>query len=140
MTNENNNPSSAKKKILILEDDKFLLRLYADKFISNGFDVYTADNGIDALKIFDKAKPDIVIIDLNVPQLNGVETLKIMRNTSDKVCFIVFTNYDKDIFDQEEREEIDRLVDNYLLKIDTTPDELLEHIRKLCQKNNILSK
>ncbi len=138
MANENNNLSSVKKKILILEDDKFLLSLYADKFISNGFDVYTADNGIDALKIFDKAKPDIVIVDLNVPQLNGVETLKIMRNTNDNACFIVFTNYDKDIFDQEEREEIDKLVDNYLLKIDTTPDELLEHIRKLCQKNNIL--
>ncbi len=140
MTSIDNNQSADKKKILILEDDKFLLSLYADKFISNGFDVYTADNGIDALKIFDKVKPDVVIVDLNVPKLNGLETLKIMQSGKNNTCFIVFTNYDKDIFDEKEQAEIDKLVDNYLLKIDTTPDELLEHIKQLCHKDNFSSK
>ncbi len=140
MTSIDNNQSADKKKILILEDDKFLLSLYADKFISNGFDVYTADNGIDALKIFDKVKPDVVIVDLNVPKLNGLETLKIMQSEKNNTCFIVFTNYDKDIFDEEEQAEIDKLVDNYLLKIDTTPDELLEYIKQLCHKDNFSSK
>ncbi len=124
------------KKVLIIEDDVFLLSLYADKFAQNGFKVYAAKDGIEGLRLFRQVKPDVVIIDLNIPELGGIETLKIMHQDfqASNTCFIVFTNYDRDTLSAEENEAVDKIVKEYLLKIDITPDELVDKVKQLCER------
>ncbi len=123
-------------KVLIIEDDVFLLSLYADKFAQNDFKVYAAKDGIEGLRLFRQVKPDVVIVDLNIPELGGVETLKVMHQDSqgDSTCFIVFTNYDRDTLSAEDNEAVDKIVKEYLLKIDITPDELVDKVKQLCER------
>ncbi len=125
-----------KLKVLIIEDDAFLLGLYSDKFAQNGFKVYAAKDGLEGLRLFRQVKPDVVIVDLNIPELGGVETLKVMHQDpqANNACFIVFTNYDRDTLSAEENEAVDKIVKEYLLKIDITPDELVAKVKQLCQK------
>lgn len=129
-----------KFKVLIIEDDAFLLSLYADRFVQNGFTVYAARDGIEGLRLFRQVKPDVVIVDLNIPELGGVETLKIMHQDSQasNTCFIVFTNYDRDTLSAEENEIVDKIVKEYLLKIDITPDELVDKVKKLCEQKKVV--
>ncbi len=65
-----------KKKILIVDDDSFLLDMYALKFSQNNFEVYTAGSGLHALeKIKNGLSPDLLLIDIIMPEMDGFETL-----------------------------------------------------------------
>lgn len=67
-------------KILIIDDDKFFLRVLSDAFRENGFAVVTADDGIKGIRACLDEKPDVAIVDLVMPNLGGVSTcLEIAR-------------------------------------------------------------
>ncbi|MFH1427731.1 MAG: response regulator [Patescibacteria group bacterium] len=81
-------------KILIVEDDTFLLNMYADKFRAEKFDVSVADNGIKALKLAQENKPEIILLDILLPKKNGfevLEELKANKETSN-IAVILLTN------------------------------------------------
>ena len=69
-----------KKKILVVEDDKFLLKAYEIKFKQSDFDVILATDGINGFKLAEKEKPSLIILDLMLPRMNGFEFLKKIKS------------------------------------------------------------
>lgn len=82
------------KKILFVEDDLMIIRIYRTKFQSEGFEVDVATDGQSALDLLKKSAPDLVLLDLQLPKVNGVEVLKHIRSRPEtkSVPVIVFSN------------------------------------------------
>ena len=82
------------KKILIIEDDKVTANIYCNKFRVEGFEVELAVDGMEGMKALASFEPDIVITDLMLPKLNGIEVIKTIRSNSATAGLpvIVFTN------------------------------------------------
>lgn len=73
--------SEAKKKILLVEDDLALAQVYKSRLELEGFDVNHAENGEVALKSAIEYKPDLILLDVMMPKINGFDVLDILRST-----------------------------------------------------------
>jgi DNA-binding response OmpR family regulator len=121
----------AKKiKILLIEDDAFLLSMYATKFELEGFEIISADDGEKALKMAGKEKPDIILLDVLLPKMDGFEVLKeLKKNEETKATpVILLTNL-------SQRDDVEKglalgAVD-YLIKAHFMPTEVVEKIKKI---------
>jgi DNA-binding response OmpR family regulator len=82
------------KRILIIEDDRFIADVYQAKFHAEGFLVDTASNGRSGLKQFDLNQPDLALVDLMLPEINGVEVIRSMRARAGnrELPILVFSN------------------------------------------------
>jgi DNA-binding response OmpR family regulator len=82
------------KRILIIEDDRFIADIYQAKLSAEGFLVDVASNGRSGLKQFDLNQPDLVLVDLMLPEINGVEVIRSMhaRSSNRELPIIVFSN------------------------------------------------
>lgn len=82
------------KKIAIIEDDPSLLAALHDKFESEGFSIFTANNGREGLEVIQKNNPDIVLLDIIMPVMDGLTMLKELRKTEvgKKLPVIILTN------------------------------------------------
>jgi len=67
-------------KVLVVDDEEFILSLLRNGLSENGFEVVTAKNGFDAILAVEEQKPDIVITDIMMPKLTGLEFLKAIKN------------------------------------------------------------
>jgi DNA-binding response OmpR family regulator len=70
-----------KSKILLVEDDQGLGNVYQVRLTAEGFDVRWVQNGEDALKTALEYRPDLILLDVMMPKLNGFDVLDILRNT-----------------------------------------------------------
>lgn len=78
------------KKVLIIDDDPFFLKVLTDNFRDNGFAVFSANDGIEGVKVYLESLPDVVISDLVMPRMGGVSTcLEIARLAGDTPPVIV---------------------------------------------------
>ena len=73
-------PKMSATKVLIVDDESFIINLLKNGLSENGFDVITADNGFDAILAVEEQKPDVVITDIMMPRLTGLEFLKALKN------------------------------------------------------------
>jgi CheY-like chemotaxis protein len=71
------------KKILLVDDDAFVLRVFRDGLLRQGFVVDTAHDGLEAIKSLQENKPDIVVLDLMMPKFTGVDVVKFIRGRPD---------------------------------------------------------
>src|SRR5665213_1217456 len=71
------------KTIFIVEDNPVISKLYRDKFLREGFQVELAEDGLAAMKMLAKLRPDLVVLDLMLPHFSGVDVLKQIRATPD---------------------------------------------------------
>lgn len=79
------------KKILVVDNDQFILEFISDVISQEGFEVITAEDGLSALDILENYTPDIVFIDMIMPNINGKKLCKIIRGMKDlEHCYIVF--------------------------------------------------
>lgn len=116
------------KRILIVEDEQVLSSAYETLLKQAGYDVEVAYDGKDALSKTEKIDPDLILLDLRMPIMDGVEFLKHYNLAKDhpKVKVILFSNYDM----QEEIDEAYRLgADKYVLKAWVSPKELLHMVK-----------
>ncbi len=129
-----------KRKILIVDDDNFLLDMYALKFSQNNFEVYTASSGVQALeKLKGGLSPDVLLMDIIMPEMNGFEAMEQMN--SQKLCpncmKVVLSN-------KSEQADIDRGtaigVSGYIVKANSTPAEVIEQVVKILEKNFVIPK
>jgi DNA-binding response OmpR family regulator len=119
-----------KKHILIVEDDEMLSKTLSERLVADGFDVIIETDGQAGLERVQKDIPDIVILDLTLPKLDGVDVLKKMRADSKTahIPVIVSTNRD-DIDTVSATLESGGLVD-FLAKHEWKLDDIAALVRK----------
>lgn len=116
-------------KIAIVEDDRVISQMYRIKFESEGYDVETAGNGKLGLALIEEMGPDIILLDLMMPEMTGDVMLAKLRETSwgKDLKVIVLTN----VGEQEIPEEVKKLgVSAVILKADMTPSQVVELVKK----------
>jgi len=118
--------SKKNKKILLVEDDKFIAEIYFHKLSESGFDVKLAEDGELGIELFKEFDPDLVLLDIMLPKKNGWEVLReisALRKNQDGKKVIMLTNLgEKDKVDQA----VERGVDGYFVKSSLTPNDLLK--------------
>lgn len=83
-----------KKKVLIVDDSQFLRNRLKEILEKNGFQVVgIAQNGLEALTQYEKLKPDLVTLDIIMPQINGLETLKKLRAVDPAAAIVIITSF-----------------------------------------------
>ncbi len=82
-----------KKKILVAEDEEGLRLLYKEELESEGYEVLTARNGKEAIQQLETGKPDLVILDIVMPVMDGMETLGRIVGKERKIPIIINTSY-----------------------------------------------
>jgi two-component system, NtrC family, response regulator AtoC len=80
-------------KILIIEDDTDLADLIRSVLEKERYRVFCAANGWDGIRLHDQNRPDLILLDLRLPEMNGIETLRTIRQYDDKVAVVVLTGY-----------------------------------------------
>ncbi|HSX15800.1 MAG TPA: response regulator [Candidatus Saccharimonadales bacterium] len=116
------------QKIAIIEDDQAISQMYRIKFEAEGYTVETAGNGKLGLELAEKMRPDIILLDLMMPEMNGDDMLKQLRATSwgKHVKVIVLTN----VGEQEAPEDLEKLgVRRFIVKAEMTPRQVAEMVK-----------
>jgi DNA-binding response OmpR family regulator len=116
-------------KIAIIEDDVAIAQMYRIKFESEGYTVSVAENGLLGLKLIEKFAPDIVLLDLMMPEMNGDEMLLAMRASDwgKDVKVIILTN----MGEQEAPLTLRELgVSAFIVKANMTPRQVAELVKK----------
>ncbi len=118
------------KEILIVEDEDMLRKIYTTLFEMENFKVHKAKNGYEAVQALKTIKPDVVILDLLMPVMNGFEFLEavnLKKNYPD-LKVLVLSN----LSDQTSLDKITRLgASKYVLKASISPSALVEEVRRL---------
>lgn len=120
-------------KAAVIEDDQDLQYIYKLKLEREGFAVKTASNGVEGLEIIKDFQPNIILLDLMMPVMNGTEMLSRLRAETwgSDVRVIVLTNISKDEAPQALRF---LHVDRYIVKAHHTPAQVIEIVREILGK------
>ena len=116
-------------KIAIIEDDLAIAQMYRLKFEAEGYKVEIAENGKLGLELCEEMKPDLVLLDLMMPEMNGDEMLEKMRSTDwgKEIKVIILTN----VGQQEAPDQLQKLqVSAYIVKAEMTPKQVSELAKK----------
>jgi len=115
-------------KIAIVEDDQAISQMYRIKFEAEGYKVETAENGKLGLALAEDMKPDIMLVDLMMPEMNGDEMLQKLRATDwgKRIKVIVLTN-----MGEQEAPEILKSLDvrRFIVKAEMTPRQVAEMVK-----------
>ncbi|MBI3442783.1 MAG: response regulator [Candidatus Sungbacteria bacterium] len=122
--------NTTRKKILIIDDDPFIADMYVVKFKAEGFEVEAANNGKTGIERATKMKPDIILLDVVMPAIDGFDVLQKLRGDASlghpKIIFL--TNFGQ-------REDIERGMqlgaDGYIIKAHFTPSEVSAKVKEL---------
>ncbi len=116
-------------KIAIVEDDQVISQMYRIKFEADGFDVETAENGKLGLDLVKEMKPNMVLLDLMMPEMNGDEMLAQMRQSDwgKDIPVIILTNMGEA---EVPKEVMDMGVKKVILKADMTPKQVVDLVKK----------
>ena len=118
------------KTILIVEDDTFLLSMYVTKMELAGYGIIQATDGKQALQIALEKRPDILLLDILIPEMDGFEVLKALKEDSrgKTIPVILLTNLGQ-------KEDIEKGIamgaNDYLIKAHFTPQEVMQKIEKV---------
>jgi len=122
-----------KIKILLVEDDSFLLGMYATKFEMEDFKVVMAEDGEKAVRLAAKEMPDIILLDIILPKVNGFEVLRQIKASriTAAIPVILLTNL-------SQKDEIEQGLkmgaEDYLIKAHFMPSEVVDKIKKVLNK------
>jgi CheY-like chemotaxis protein len=122
-----------KEKILIVDDTEFYQKAYQSKLLSAGYLARVANNGVEALKALTLEKPDLILLDLMMPIMDGFKVLVAVRANPDlkDVPIIVFSA--KGASD-EITKAYEAGANDFLVKATTTPNKVVEKIKEILRK------
>jgi len=116
-------------KILLIDDDSVLLKLYSTRLLADNHTVETALNGEEGLLKLQSFRPDIIVLDLLMPKLNGFKFIEMLNTTTQGKALrkIVFSS----VANQEQINRLQALgIDTFLNKTETTPTQLVNIINQ----------
>lgn len=131
------NPDVAQNgiRVLLVEDDSFLREISSKKLTKEGFTVFEAIDGEQALEGVKKVKPDIVLLDIILPAIDGFQILSQIRSSDDdataKVPVIMLSNLGQD---DDIKKALDMGANDYLVKAHFTTEEIVEKIKTMLKK------
>ncbi len=76
-------------RILLVDDERQIIRVLRTSLQSHGYEILCATDGFEALKLFEQSKPDLVITDLSMPNMNGLELTKAIRSNADTPIIVL---------------------------------------------------
>lgn len=120
-------------KILLIEDEKMLAEMYQTKFTTDGYDIDLAFDGEEGLKAAKAEKPEVILLDIILPKLDGFLVLKELKNdpSTKKIPVILLSNLGQD----EDIKKGKKLgADDYFIKANHTPAEIVEKVKYLLSK------
>jgi DNA-binding response OmpR family regulator len=119
-----------KFKIAVVEDETPIRELYRAKLMLSGYDVRTATNGVEGLKLAEEFQPDLILLDIRMPQMSGDEMLARMREQEwgADARVVILTNLSKD-----EAPSVLRFlsVDRYIVKAHHTPKQIVDIVDEI---------
>lgn len=116
------------KVLLLVEDDPLLINMYQTKFSHEGFQVYTATDGEVGLTLAKAEKPDIIILDIMMPKMDGIEVLRRLKNDPNfsQIPILMLSNL-SEMAKQKEAFELG--AKEFLVKANLTPTQVVEKIK-----------
>jgi len=121
------------KKILLIEDEKDLIKMYERKLSQEGFNVVVAMEAREGLRVVKKEKPDLIILDILLPRENGIYFLERLRKLPEvfSIPVFAFSNYDDPM---TKKRAIELGAKDYLIKTNHTPKEVVKRIKSYLKK------
>ncbi len=125
----NNETTSVQNKprILIVEDDKFLSKMYAQKFNLEGFEALVAQDGEEGLRIISEQSPSAVLLDMILPKYSGGQVLEKLKELQKNVIIIALTNLANQA---DAQHALSMGAKEYLVKAMHTPEEVVEIVKR----------
>lgn len=125
-----------KKKILLAEDDQFILGMYSEKMRNLGFEVIVAEDGSEAVKLAKERKPDIMLLDIVMPKMDGFEVLKAIKENEElkEIPVILLTNLGQK---QSVEKGIKMGAADYIIKAHFTPSEVIDKVEQILKNKNV---
>ncbi|MFH1183040.1 MAG: response regulator [Candidatus Moraniibacteriota bacterium] len=124
------------KKVLIIDDDHDLLEMYGQKFSQAGFSVEKAENGAWGLKRIKEDKFDLVLLDMAMPAMNGLEMLRAIREEKEANGYPKIVALSNTALDSEIKEMAEAGADKCFIKIKVTPEDICQEALKLLKIEN----
>ncbi len=120
------------KKVLCIEDEHFIGELYQRALGNAGYDTILEVDGVKGLQLAQTDEFDIILLDLMVPNLTGIEILRALRDPTKtphlKAKIIITTNLEQR---EDVKEDIEKQADGYIVKAEMTPKELVEFLTNI---------
>ena len=119
---------SKKIKVAVIEDDVAIKELYEMKLKIEGFDVRTAENGVRGIEVIEEFKPELILLDIMMPEMTGDDMLELLRthDWAKEIKVIILTNISKD----EAPSKLRLLsVDRYIVKAHYTPGQVVDIVK-----------
>lgn len=117
-----------KSRVLIIEDDELLKELYGLKLSNEGFDVEYASNGAEGLEKARNGSPAIILLDMMMPVMTGLEFLQAYRSNSNSQAKVIVLSNKSTLEEIREAKLLGAV--NYLIKSQLTPDDVVQEVRK----------
>lgn len=117
------------KKILIVDDEKFVVRALTEKLALEGFSIDSAYDGQEALLKVNQVKPDLILLDIIMPKLDGISVLKKLKASAETkdIPIIILTNlYD----DKKVNEVMETGGTDYLVKVEHTLSDIVKEVKE----------
>ena len=121
--------------ISIIEDDQLISQMYRMKFETEGYDVNVASTGMDGIKMVQETKPDLILLDLTLPDIEGSAVLDGIRrlDTAAATPVVVLTNLDDD---SAPKQLAKWDIDDYIVKAKSTPRQVVAKIKEVLARFN----
>lgn len=118
-------------KVLLVDDDPLLVRMYQKKLENDGYEVETADDGDIALTKAKKFEPDLMLLDIMMPKVNGYEVLKSLKSNSatKDIPVILLTNVGSSDDDVEKGMELGAVA--YIVKAGNRPSAVVSKVKEI---------
>jgi len=121
-------------KIAIIEDDPVISQMYRMKFEADGFDVQLASDGKRGVSLVETFVPDLILLDLQMPEMDGAEALEIIRKKDwgKNIPVIILTN----LGEEESPRELRKLgIHSYIVKANLTPRQVVQRVKEALNIN-----
>jgi len=122
--------SDKKRKILLVEDDSMIVEMYKLRFEEEGFEVTVTDKGTEAIKLAESLKPDIILLDIILPEVDGFNILQTLKSETKtkNLPILLLTN----LAQESDRERAMAMgANDYYVKSQHTPSDVLQKVMEL---------